>query len=328
MGAAGWKYYGDFETATPDTWLEIPSFIADTMRVLVGDSSRVVNATRLFMDPSTGLRAINEIDQLAQFEFGASHVSEAVKRVLFGIQPGISEFAAAQLMRQIGLPQSCHPMLSSGDRSRLGLSGPTGKIVTKGEPFAVALGLWGGLTARVAWLVGDEFELPEAARDYVERLAKPYFACAAEWYETVGIGVSGGELDAMVRRHLGDPFFGLVLNPGHLIHLDEWMNTPVYPDSVERLQSGQAIQIDIIPATGSAYYSANIEDGVALLDERGRSEFRDRHPEAWQRIEARRAFMSDALGIHPKPEVLPLSNLAGYFPPYILSAGRALVRSG
>ena len=31
------------------------------------------------------------------------------------------------------------------------------------------------------------------ARDYVERLATPYFACAAEWYETIGIGVTGGD---------------------------------------------------------------------------------------------------------------------------------------
>ena len=144
---------------------------------------------------------------------------------------------------------------------------------------------------------------------------------------TVGIGVKGGDIDAMVRRHIGDPFFGLILNPGHLIHLDEWLNTPIYPGSEERLQSGQAIQIDIIPATGSAYASINIEDGIALLDAEGRAIFRDRYPEAWGRIEARRAFMADVLGIRPKPEVLPFSNLAGYLPPFMLSPGRALVRS-
>ena len=327
VGVAGWKYYGPSETATPDTWLETPSFIVDTLRSLVGDGGRVVNATRILMDASTGLRALNEVDQLAQFEFAACHASEGVKRVLFGVRPGMREYDAAALMGQIGLPQSCHPMMASGERTRLGLASPTDKVLAEGEPFAVALGLWGALTCRVAWLVHDESELPTAARDYVERLAAPYFACAAEWYETVGIGGGGGDIDAMVRRHLGDPFFGLVLNPGHLIHLDEWMNTPVYPGSEERLQSGQAIQLDIIPATGSAYYSANIEDGIALLDERGRAEFRDRHPSAWKRIEARRAFMADVLGIRPKPELLPFSNLAGYFPPYMLAPGRALVRA-
>ena len=135
---------------------------------------------------------------------------------------------------------------------------------------------------------------------------------------------SGGAIDAMVRRHLGDPFFGLVLNPGHLIHLDEWLNTPVYPGSDERLQAGQAMQLDIIPATGPPYFTTNVEDGIALLDERGRDEFKERHGGAWSRIVARRAFMDDALGIRLKPEVLPLGNIPGYLPPFLLAPGRAL----
>ena len=36
----------------------------------------------------------------------------------------------------------------------------------------------------------------------------------------------------------------------------------------------------------------------------------------------RRAFMGDVLGIRLKPEVLPLSNLAGAMPPYWLSPDR------
>ena len=168
-----------------------------------------------------------------------------------------------------------------------------------------------------------QFGVPETLPDFDD----PYFACVAEWYETVGIGVTGGELDALVKRHLGDPFFGVKLNPGHLIHLDEWMNTPIYPGSTERLRSGQALQCDIIPATGTPYFTVNIEDGIALLDERGRAEFGDRHPQAWQRIEARRAFMADRVGIRLKPEVLPFSNLQGDLPPFILAPARVLVRT-
>jgi hypothetical protein len=327
VGVAGWKYFGPTETATPEAWLETPAFIADTLRALVGSEGRVVNATRLLMDSTSGLRSTNEIDQLAQFEFAACHASEMVKRVIQGLKPGMRECDVAALMRPIGIPYSCHPMVSSGERTRLGLAGPSNKQINRGEPFAVAVGLWGALTCRVGWLVAEADELPENARDYVERLASPYFACAAEWYETVGIGVKGGDIDALVRRHLGDPFFGLVLNPGHLIHLDEWLNTPVYPGSEERLQSGQAIQIDIIPATGSAYYSVNIEDGIALLDERGRAAFRERHSEAWQRIEERRAFMAETLGIRLKPEVMPFSNLAGFLQPYLLAPGLAFTKA-
>ena len=37
--------------------------------------------------------------------------------------------------------------------------------------------------------------------------------------------------------------------------------------------------------------------------------------------------MADVLGIRLKPEVLPFSNLPAYLPPFMLSPGRALVRS-
>ena len=327
VGVAGWKYYGFLETLTPDTWLEAPAFIVDTLRAIVGETGRVVNATRIFMDASNGLRAINEIDQLAQFEFAACHASEAVKRVLFNVRPGMREFDAARHMQPIGLPLSCHPMLGSGSRASLGLASPSGQEIERGQPFCVAFGLWGALSCRAGWLVEDASELPDDTADYLDRLAKPYFGCVLEWYETVGIGVSGGEIDALVKRHLGDPFFGVLLNPGHLIHLDEWLNSPIYSGSNERLQSGQALQVDIIPSTNSPYFSINIEDGIALLDERSRAEFAERWPEAWRRIELRRAFMADVIGIRLKPEVLPFSNLAAALPPFILAPTRILARA-
>jgi Xaa-Pro aminopeptidase len=321
VGILGWKYFGPHEAARPETWFETPSFIVDTIRQIVGDGGRVVNANALLMDCTTGLRATNEIAQIAQFEFGAVACAEAVKSLIANIRPGMTEIEAAQHMRLGALPHSCHTMLSSGD-SLVGLNSPSGKRLAAGDPVTSAVGYWGGLSSRVGWLVEDASGLPTAAADYVEKLAAPYFACAAEWYETIGIGVSGGELDALARRHLGAPFFNLVLNPGHLIHIDEWMNTPVYPGSTETLRSGQAVQCDIIPAVGAPYYSANIEDGVALLDAAGRDELRDSFPDVWNRVQARRAFMGDVLGIKLKPEVLPLSNLAGAMPPFWLAPER------
>jgi hypothetical protein len=278
------------------------------------------------MDASSGLRAINEVDQLADFEFAASHASEAVKRALFAVQPGMREFEAATLFRHQGFPLSAHMMLSAGPRAYFGLGSPEDRPIERGDPLTMALGLWGALSCRAGFLVNDASGLPRGVQDYVQRLAGPYFACAAEWYETIGIGVTGGEMDALVKRHLGNPFFNIALNPGHLIHLDEWLNTPIYSGSQERFQSGQAVQLDIIPATGGPYFTANIEDGIAILDERGRAELAEQYPDAWSRIRARRSFMADVLGIRPKPEVLPLSNLAGYLPPYILSPRLVLAR--
>lgn len=140
----------------------------------------------------------------------------------------------------------------------------------------------GALTCRAGWIAERPSDLPSGVQDDIERRSGPYFACAADWYQTVGIGIgiggAGGELDALVKHHLGDPFFGVNLNPGHLIHLDEWMNTPIYPGSTETLRSGQALQLDIIPATVTAYGTANIEDAIALLGESGRENFETGFP--------------------------------------------------
>jgi hypothetical protein len=325
VGVIGWKYFGAYEAAKPDTWLEIPSYIADALRRIVGNDGRVVNATALMMHPTSGLRAVAEIAQIARFEFGAVMASEAVRALIVGARPGMTEIEASRLMRLPGLPQSCHVMLSSGERL-VGLDSPSDRELQMGDPVTTAVGFAGGLTSRVGWIAEDERALPADAPDYVGKLAGPYFVCAAEWYETIGIGVTGGTMDALARKHLDTPFFNLTLNPGHLIATDEWMNTPVYPGSEEAFVSGQIVQCDIIPAVGAPYHSANIEDGVALLDAAGREQLKAEYPEVWQRIEARRDFMRQELGIRLKPEVLPLSNMAAALPPFWLRPGRILAR--
>ena len=55
----------------------------------------------------TGLRAINEADQLAAFEFAATFTSQGVRNVLHGIEPGMIGLQAARLIGMNGLPQSC-----------------------------------------------------------------------------------------------------------------------------------------------------------------------------------------------------------------------------
>jgi hypothetical protein len=89
-----------------------------------------------------------------------------------------------------------------------------------------------------------------------------------------------------------------------------------------------AIQCDIIPATGTPYFTTNIEDGVALADELLRAEFAAAHPEAWLRIQARRRFMADALGIDLHPDVLPFSNLAAQLTPFLLRPDLAMTLAG
>ena len=62
VGALGWKSFGPIETKTPETTLEIPSYIVDTLRDLCGGDKYVLNANALLMHPTEGLRAVNDVD--------------------------------------------------------------------------------------------------------------------------------------------------------------------------------------------------------------------------------------------------------------------------
>ncbi|HEV7199858.1 MAG TPA: hypothetical protein VGO32_03560, partial [Candidatus Limnocylindria bacterium] len=322
VGVIGWKTYAD--PAASDA----PSYLVDELRRATGPTGSVVNATDLLIHPGNGLRVINEVEQLAAFEHAACHTSNAVRRLLFGLRPGMTEHQAVSLLEWNGAPLSCHLMLTSGPRATLGLLSPGDRTVEHGDRFTVAYGIWGALNCRAGFIVEGEQWLPAGIRDYVERLVGPYFAAVAEWYEALHIGQTGGALQDIIDRRLGDPFFGITLNPGHQIHLDEWVNSPVARSSSVELRSGMALQVDIIPATGTDYFTTNIEDGIALADAALRETFATRYPDAWSRIGARRQFMRDALGIELHPDVLPFSNMPAYLPPFLLRPERAMTMAG
>jgi hypothetical protein len=322
VGLVGWKTYGRPELS------DAPAYLVDELRSLTGSTGSVENATGLLIDSGDGLRVINEIDQLAVFEHAACQTSQGVRNVLFGLRPGMTEREAVRLLDWNGSPLSCHLMLTAGPRATLGLLSPGDRVIEAGDRFTVAFGIWGALNCRAGFVVADADELPAPIRDYVPRLVGPYFEAVAEWYGALHVGQAGGVLEEIIARRLGDPFFGIFLNPGHQIHLDEWVNSPMTPGSTTELRSGMYLQVDIIPATGTEYFTTNIEDGVALADEALRAAFAAAFPAAWRRVQARRRFMAGALGIELHPDVLPFSNIPAYLPPFLLAPDRAMNLAG
>lgn len=320
IGLAGWKGYEAEDGSVDDQWFETPHHLVETLRTF----GSVFNAAQLFMHPQKGLRVINEAEQLAAFEFAATLSSNAIKRFILGVRLGMSEYQACANMGLNGFPLSTHINMCSGPRAKYGLPSPSMRLIEEGDPIVVGHGLMGALNCRAGFMVRDEDGLPAGAKDYVDKLVAPYFEAAAAWYSTVGIGVTGGEVHREVMNHVGDPFFGIGLNPGHIIHLDEWVHSPVKSSSNLKLVSGMALQCDIIPATGTDYFTSNIEDGIGLADEELRIEIAERFPETWGRIQSRRDFMQGVLGIALKPEVLPFSNLAAWLPPYWMDSSRAM----
>ncbi|HEX6140619.1 MAG TPA: aminopeptidase P family N-terminal domain-containing protein [Candidatus Limnocylindria bacterium] len=319
VGVVGWKTY-----RRPDA-MDAPAYLVDTLRELTGERGAVANATGLLIDAGDGLRIVNEVEQLAAMEWAACQTSQGVLNLLREVRPDVmTERQAVSLLDWNGWPLSCHLMLTAGERARLGLLSPGDRIIRRGDPLTVAFGIWGALNCRAGFVVEDASELPGDIGDYVERLVAPYFEAVAAWYAALCVGVTGGELHEIVARRLGDPFFGIFLNPGHQIGLDEWVNSPIAPGSPVELRSGMALQVDVIPATGTPYFTTNIEDGIALADAALRAELAARYPEAWERITARRAYMGRQLGIELHPDVLPLSNAPAHLPPFLLRPDRAM----
>ncbi len=329
MGAAivGWKYF------EPDEWrldaapIAAPAFIVDAIRALVGADGALLDVTEVVMNPHDGLRSVSSADQIAVFEWAAARASRAVTSIVLATEPGMSERQAVSAMAYAGDPLSAHVMFASGPEVAVGLRSPSDRRLKLGDAATTAVGFWGGLCCRAGLIERARQRPRNHAADYLERLVIPYWRAIMTWYESIQLGVAGGELDRRIRAALEGTDFRSALNPGHLTHLDEWVHTPIRPGSHDPIRSGMCLQCDIIPDQARPGWAANCEDTLAVADADLRAELAARHPDLWSRVQARRAFMRDTLGIAVADEILPLSATPAYFTPFWLSPDHALVSS-
>jgi Xaa-Pro aminopeptidase len=313
---AGWKYFAPTEHPLGERALEIPAFLADTLRAI---TPHVVNGTALFQHPETGLRSFCSADEIAAFEYTNIVASNGMRQLIEAIQPGMTDFDLAERMGFNGLRHSCHWTVKTGPH-RISLASPSGNVVEQGQPLSANIGLIGANCCRCAFVATDEREAPPG---YLEKFVGPYVAAMGEWFSMLRIGAEGGAIDARMRALLaGDPFH-VKLNPGHLIHLEEWMSSPFSPDSRIQLHSGMAIQSDVIPSH-PVFVSTRMEDTYVLAAADLRGELARTYPECLARCIARRDFMRGVLGFDVPDEVLPLSNLAGVISPYLLAPERVV----
>jgi len=299
-------------------YLEIPSYLADLLREIVGKKELVTNSSDIFMDVEKGLRHHNSLEELMRFEWASTRTSESLKNLLRHLKPGIREYELAKNYVSDGLPYSCHPMVSSGKKASMGLSSPSANQVQLKDPFTSALGVWGALTARAGMVAESSTQLDAGVAKYYEEFWQGYFKTVITWYEHVGIGVSAGEITEAVDAARNKLIFDFAVNTGHTLHLDEWVNSPFYKGSTIKLFSGMALQMDIIPVSKNELVCCNMEDGIVLADENLRDLWANHYPASWDRIQKRREFMINQIGIAIKPEVLPLSNMPAYYNPYLL----------
>ncbi len=320
IGCVGWKYFSESEHPEAKYAIDLPSFIVDTLRELAG-REHVMNATDLFMHPAYGLRTNCSASEIAFFEYSNTISSEGMKRMLFGMKEGMVDFEVMSLAHFNGLPLGCHPTFATGKKSQLGLNGPTGERIVSGKPLSTNVCYWGSNICRAGWIAASDEDLPEVAKDYVENFAGKYFEVLAEWLRILKIGALGGDFYRLVQEQLPFEKFGIFLNPGHLIHMDEWVSAPMYRDSLIPIRSGMVIQVDVIPSS-PVYFSTRMEDGVVIADHSLQLEIRQSYPKCYERCMRRREFMHNVLNLELPGEMLPLSNTAGIVPPYFLNANR------
>jgi len=327
VGCAGWKYFEGPLVDNPGSAIETPAYIVDLLRNLVGDPERIRNAGEIFMNPVDGLRVINSAKQIAQFEFASIRTSESVLSVVRSVREGVAEYELERQLICSGLPLSCHAMISFGEKVKRGLSSPSEKRARLGDAFTVGFGLRGALTCRAGAIARGPDDLPTELREFYPRLASNYFEVVVCWYEALKIGAWGHDVWQRVDTARNDAAYQLAVNPGHYLHLDEWVHSPFSRGSNVLLRSGMALQMDIIPVSRGPFCYINAEDGVVLADETLRAELRSCYPACWRRIEMRRNFMQEVVGIRLHEDVLPLSNTPGWLAPYVLEHGRAFVIS-
>ncbi|MDL2288591.1 aminopeptidase P family N-terminal domain-containing protein [Oscillospiraceae bacterium OttesenSCG-928-F05] len=318
-GVVGWKL---LPSSDPPAFCT-PHMMIAALQTVLGPEAALENAADLFIHPGYGLRCVNDVDTIAYFEYYAAKSSLRLRETLDAIAPGMSEMALASLLNPEGQVQSCHPTMKAGPNATKGLISPTPYRLTLGDPFSAGMGLEGGHSARRGFVAHAAEDLAPGIRDYLDVLAKPYFAAVASWYMSIGVGVSCGEFYAMIDHVLPKARYGWSLNPGHLIGTEEWLSSPVYPGSEIVFKSGMIVQMDLLPSL-PGYGGINAEDGVLLADSTLRDALKNAYPDVYARMVGRRAFMAEALGITLGEDVLPLSDIPGVFRPFVLNKTHAL----
>ncbi|NLZ77695.1 MAG: hypothetical protein GX911_06990 [Spirochaetales bacterium] len=318
VGVIGWKYYTDAEAVDPKCMFDVPHFIVESLKAETG-AHNLENATKLLIGAEGGMRTNLDVDELAVLELAGTKTSRSVLNMLMHLRPGISEIEASTFLKIDGNPLVAHPNVNfTTEGILLGLASPGTHELEYGSVCNVGFGYRSSMVARTGLYTSRVEDIRKKEfHDVWDDVYVPYFKILVLWYESVAIGVSGKDIVEKIRKEVPEfDRLGIGLNPGHLIHNDEWTDSLFVHDEDIRLRSGMAIQCDII-ANPEGLPGVHVEDGLALADADLRAAFREKYPEAWKRIERRRQVMTDVLGLELSDDILPFSDIQGMLFPWM-----------
>lgn len=320
IGLIGWK---NFTSHVEDNHLlfDLPYFLVEALKTVCG-KAQFANAAYLLIGEN-GVRTTNNANEFAHYEYGAALAGNCILKTMDRLKVGKTEMEMAETLAADGQRHSVVTIMATGARFEKANLYPGNKQIQYGDKISITTGFKGGLQSRAGYAVECAEQLPEKEQDYLKAVAIPYFQAVKTWLETIEIGINGNDLYEAVETVLPKEDYGWTLNPGHLCADEEWMSSPIYPQSEETLQSGMLFQIDIIPSV-NGYGGVSCESGILLADEQLRKAIAKEYPAVWERIVKRRAYMQEVLGIRIQEDVLPTSMATAYLRPYLLKKEMAL----
>ena len=320
IGLIGWK---NFTSHVEDNHLlfDLPYFLVEALKTVCG-KAQFANAAYLLIGEN-GVRTTNNANEFAHYEYGAALAGNCILKTMDRLKVGKTEMEMAETLAADGQRHSVVTIMATGARFEKANLYPGNKQIQCGDKISITTGFKGGLQSRAGYAVECAEQLPEKEQDYLKAVAIPYFQAVKTWLETIKIGINGNDLYEAVETVLPKEEYGWTLNPGHLCADEEWMSSPIYPQSEETLQSGMLFQIDIIPSV-NGYGGVSCESGILLADEQLRKAIAKEYPAVWERIVKRRAYMQEVLGIRIQEDVLPTSMATAYLRPYLLKKEMAL----
>lgn len=316
VGLIGWKMFTSTIYENSDLF-DIPYFIVNELKKYVAQG-KVFNFSPALLSPHEGIRTIHNANEIAHYEYGATLAGSRLYHALQNIEVGKTEKEIAAILAADGQPNSVTTITASGARFTNAMIYPRDKAIQYKDNFSITVGYKGGLSSRAGYVVEEPEQLPEEQKDYLERLAKPYFTAYATWLESIKIGQSGKDMYEIIEEVLPKKDYGWSLNPGHFISDEEWLSSPFTKNSTAVVQSGQMYQIDIIPSV-PGYAGASCEEPIAIADEALQSEIKNTYPEVWERIQTRRSYLQDVLNLSISEELLPLSDTVAFYTPLLLN---------
>ncbi len=320
IGLIGWK---NFTSHVEDNHLlfDLPYFLVEALKTVCG-KAQFTNAAYLLIGEN-GVRTTNNANEFAHYEYGAALAGNCILKTMDRLKVGKTEMEMAETLAADGQRHSVVTIMATGARFEKANLYPGNKQIQCGDKISITTGFKGGLQSRAGYAVECAEQLPEKEQDYLKAVAIPYFQAVKTWLETIKIGINGNDLYEAVETVLPKEKYGWTLNPGHLCADEEWMSSPIYPQSEETLQSGMLFQIDIISSV-NGYGGVSCESGILLADEQLRKAIAKEYPAVWERIVKRRAYMQEVLGIRIQEDVLPTSMATAYLRPYLLKKEMAL----